>query len=289
MLSVLIVNWNTRDYLRACLFSLRRACAGLEHEIIVVDNASSDSSATMVQSEFPEVVLIANDRNYGYATGNNQAYERARGEFVWLLNPDTEILDDAPQQLIAFMEQHAGCGAVASALIDARSHRPQRSCRTFPTPGALWAEALGLARRFPRSRRFGFYRMGWWSYGDTRPVEQPQASSLLLRRAAIERCGELFDPQFPIFFNDVDLCWRLRTAGWTVWYLATARVRHWGGASTSQAGPSMIRESHHSLLRFYRKHYRAVLPPAVYGATVALVWLSGLWRERRATQQRASG
>ncbi len=124
--------------------------------------------------------------------------------------------------------------------------------------------------------------MGWWNYADTRPVEQPQASSLLLRRAAVERCGGLFDPQFPIFFNDVDLCRRLHAAGWTVWYLAQARVRHWGGASTSQAGPAMIRESHRSLRRFYHKHYRAVLSPAVYGATVALVWLSGAWRERRA-------
>lgn len=285
MLSALIVNWNTRDYLRACLFSLRRACAGLEHEVIVVDNASRDGSAAMVRAEFPAVALIANAQNRGYAAGNNQAHARACGDFLWLLNPDTEVLDDAPRQLLGFLKQNSRCGAVASALIDARSGRPQPSCRTFPTPGALWAEALGLARRFPRSRRFGFYRMGWWNYRDTRPVEQPQASSLLLRRAALEQAGGLFDEQFPIFFNDVDLCWRLRAARWPVWYLSQARVRHWGGAGTRQAGPMMIRESHRSLLRFYEKHYRATLSPSVYFATLALMQASGVWREQRARRR----
>lgn len=275
MISILIINWNTRDLLRTCLFSLRATCADLEHEIIVVDNDSGDDSAAMVAREFPEVNLVAQKCNLGFAAGNNRAFELARGEWIWLLNPDTEVLDDAPRRLIEFLERHPRAGAVASALIDARNGEIQRSCRTFPTPAALWAQALGLARAFPRSRRFGFYKMGWWSMRDTREIDQPMASSLLLRRAAIEAAGGLFDEDFPIFFNDVDLCWRLKAAGWQIWFFPSARVRHWGGAATSQIKPAMIRESHCSLRRFYQKHFRPLLHPYLFFITAAMFECAG--------------
>jgi GT2 family glycosyltransferase len=278
MLSILIVNWNTCEYLRACLASLRAACAEIEHEIIVVDNASSDGSVAMVSTHFPEVRLVASTENLGFAAGNNRAYEYSNGEWVWLLNPDTEVFKDAPEQMIEFLQADARHGAVAAALIDARTQQPQYSCRTFPTPAALWVEALGLARKFPHSRRFGFYRMGWWNYRSTRQVEQPMASSFLLRRQAIEDSGGLFDEQFPIYFNDVDLCWRLRRNGWQVWYLPTARVLHHGGAGTSQRKAAMIAESHRALELFYRKHYRALLSPLVYRVTLALIRISGIVR-----------
>lgn len=275
MISIMIVNWNTRDMLRACLFSIRERCAGLQHEVIVVDNASDDGSAAMVAGDFPEVVLLAEKTNLGFAAGNNRAYEAARGEWIWLLNPDTEVLDGAPEQLIAFLEEHPRAGAVASALIDARDGSIQRSCRTFPTPAALWAQALGLARAFPRSKRFGFYKMGWWNYQTTREVDQPMASSFLLRHAAIEAAGGLFDEQFPIFFNDVDLCWRLKKAGYEIWFLPTAKVKHWGGAATGQIRAPMIRESHRSMRRYYEKWYRGVVSPLVYWPTVAMFELAG--------------
>lgn len=282
MLSILIVNWNTRDLLRACLLSLRHHCAQVEHEVIVVDNASHDGSAQMVEAEFPEVVLLAEATNLGYAAGNNRAYEKSRGEWIWLLNPDTEVFEYSAQELIHFLQQHPQCGAVASALIDAQDGKPQSSCRTFPSPAALWCEALGLARRFPRSRRFGFYRMGWWNYQSVREVEQPMASSLMLRRQAIETSGGLFDEQFPIFFNDVDLCWRLKQNNWQIWYWPQAQVRHHGGASTRQVRPEMIAESHRSLLAFYQKHYRGHISPLLYFSTVALMQLSGAFRVARA-------
>lgn len=283
MLSILIVNWNTRDYLRACLASLETACAGVPHEIIVVDNASHDGSAQMVSNLFPEVRLFALPENLGFAAGNNFAFERSRGDWVWLLNPDTEVLGDAPQTMMAFLQAHPKVGAVASALIDAQTRQPQRSCRTFPTPAALWAEASGLAKFYPRSRRFGFYRMGWWRYHDARPVEQPMASSFMMRREAIEEIydpgiGGLFDEEFPIFFNDVDLCWRLWRKNWPIWYLPQARVLHAGGASTRQVKPEMIAESHRSLKWFYQKHYRGVLSPWSYRGTQLLMELAGAAR-----------
>ncbi len=286
MLSILIVNWNTRDLLRACLLSLRDTCHEIEHETIVVDNASHDGSADMVRAEFPDVTLLANGDNRGYAASNNQAYAQARGEWIWLLNPDTEVLPGAPQSMGRFLQEHPRCGAVASMLVDAHTRKPQRSCRTFPTPAALWVEALGLARRFPRSRRFGFYRMGWWNYADARAVEQPMASSLMLRRHAVDEAGGLFDEQFPIFFNDVDLAWRLHVAGWPIWYLPEAKVLHHGGASTRQVRAAMIRESHRSLKLFYEKHWRASTNPVVFAATMLMMQLAGAMRAALAERRR---
>ena len=277
MISILIVNWNTRELLRACLQSLDSLTiqdGKIETiEIIVVDCDSSDDSAAMVAREFPGVRLIASDRNLGFAAGNNRAYEVARGEWIWLLNPDTEVGAVSALALLERLQSDPRVGAVASALVDARDGYIQRSCRTFPTPAALWAQALGLAALFPRSKRFGFYKMGWWNYGDARTVEQPMASSLMLRRAAIEESGGLFDPQFPIFFNDVDLCLRLWQSGWQIWFEPRSRVKHWGGASTSQTKPAMIARSHQSLRRFYAKHYSSHVATPLYFATV---WMSEL-------------
>lgn len=285
LLSILIVNWNTRDYLRACLRSIRENCAHVPHEIIVVDNASHDGSAPMVREEFAEVHCLASSTNLGFAAGNNLAYRHARGGWIWLLNPDTEVFGGAAESLRTWLAEHPACGAAASALIDAHDGSTQRSCRTFPTPAALWAEASGLASRYPRSRRFGFYRMGWWRYHDSRPVEQPQASSLMLRRAAIEACGGLFDEAFPIFFNDVDLCRRLWQNKWTVWFRRDAEVKHWGGAATQQARPEMIETSHRSLFRYYQKWFRGSLSPPLYFATIVLIETSRWWRVQRAQQR----
>lgn len=286
MISVLVVNWNTREYLRACLRSLEATLRHTPHEVIVVDNSSHDGSAEVMRTEFPWARLIANSENRGYAAANNQAYAVAQGELIWLLNPDTEVWDADLLRLREFLCAGSRRGAVASMLVDAVTERPQQSCRTFPTPAALWVEALGLAKQFPRSRRFGFYRMGWWNYRSTRQVQQPMTSSLLLRREAIEEAGGLFDEQFPIYFNDVDLCWRLHEKCWEIWYLAESHVLHHGGASTSQVKPAMIAASHQGLRRFYAKHYRRRINLLLYAFTMLLVTIAGKWRAYRAARRK---
>lgn len=289
LLSIIIVNWNTRDLLRACLRSLEEACADVAHEVIVVDNASTDGSAAMVAAEFPQVRLVANAENVGYAKGNNQGIELARGEWLWLLNPDTEVLPNTAETLLRFMQEHPDCGALGCKLLNPPSEttdrRPltahQYSCRTFPTPDVIIMEALGLSRLFPRHRWFGKYRMTWWDYDDVREVDQPMASSLLIRREVIEQVGGM-DEAFPIFFNDVDLCYRIKQAGWKICFTPDAQVTHHGGASTRQAKRQMIRESHQSLLRFYEKHYRGKISPLVYALVKLIVIVAGRWREMTA-------
>lgn len=283
--SVLIVNWNTRELLRACLHSLQTHMVGLQHEIIVVDNASPDGSAALVATQFPHVKLLALDANAGFAAGNNLAYGLSSGDKIWLLNPDTEVLPGAPAHLIQFLDQHPRVGAVASALQDARDGSTQRSCRTFPSPAALWTEASGLAAAFSRSKRFGFYKMGWWNYREARAVAQPMASSLMVRRNTVEAVGGLFDEQFPIFFNDVDLCQRIWDAGQEIWFTPEARVLHWGGAATGQRKVAMIEESHRSLRAYYKKHYRGKLHPVLYHATLLMMSAAGRFRVWRAASR----
>jgi len=272
-LSICIVNWNTRDYLRGCLRSIAATAGDLAHEVIVVDNASADGSGGMVREEFPGVTLIANEENLKYARGNNQALEAAQGELKLLLNPDVVVLEGALQELIAAAGRHPRAGAVAPKLVNPDGSR-QLSCRSFPDPEVILYETLGLSRLFSRSRRLGKYRMSWWGYDEERTVDQPMASALLLRSAALAEVG-LFDEGFPIFFNDVDLCRRIWDAGWEVWFTPRARMIHHGGAGTRQVRPQMVAESHRSLLRYYEKHYRGRANPLAYHGARALIRIAG--------------
>ena len=269
-LDVCIVSWKTRDLLRACLGSVvgRAEVA----RIIVVDNASGDGTAEMVRGEFPTVELIANSENVGFSAGNNQAIRAGQAPFVLLLNADTELKEGALAALLAVFEQEERVGGVAAQLL-LPDGSVQRSCRSFPEPAAVLLDALGLSRLFPRSERFGCYRMTYWDHDSRREVEQPMASALAMRRAAFDEVG-LFDEGFPLYFNDVDLCYRLREAGWRIVFEPRAKVLHHHGQSTWQVRPTAVLESHRSLIRFYRKHYRGRVGWPGYWAVVALAGLT---------------
>lgn len=269
-MSVCIVNWRTREPLRNCLESLASNTEGLALQIIVVDNASGDGSAEMVASDYPHIELIANDENAGYAAANNQALRISRAPYKLLLNPDIIVRPGALRALLQFAHEHPSAAAVAPRLVYPDG-RLQHSCRSFPTPDIIFWELLGLSRIAPRSPIFGKYRMSWWDYDEVRQVDQPMASALLLNGDALEQVG-LFDETFPIFFNDVDLGYRLKQAGWQIWFTPAAQMIHEHGASTSQVRRRMIIESHRSFRRFYRKHYRGKMNLVWYGlAMVALV------------------
>jgi len=275
-LSVCIVNWNTRELLDRCLVSIRETAADLAVEVIVVDNASADGSVAMLRERHADVTVICNEQNVGYAAANNQALGVARAPFALLLNPDIIVQPGAMQQLLRFADEHPRAAAVAPRLVHPDG-RLQHSCRTFPTPDVVIYEALGLSRLFPRSKIFGKWRMTWWGYDQARPVEQPMASALLLRRAALQEVG-MFDEQFRIFFNDVDLCKRLWEAGWEVWYDPSAVMVHYGGAATSQVRREMIAESHRSFMQFYRKHYRGKVNALGYWAVMVILRLGAMLR-----------
>lgn len=250
MLSILVVNWNTRDLLDRCLASLQSHPPASPFEVIVVDNNSSDGSAAMVASEHDWVRLIASETNLGYAEGNNRAFENASGEYLLTLNPDTQIGPGALDTCLEVMADNPSYGVLGCKLVGTDG-RTQRSVRGFPTFWGMFAMFVGLDRLNPS------YSLPNFDYEKEQPAPQPMGTFLLFRREALELVGDPkrpFDPQFPIFFNEVDLLKRLLDAGWPCLYTPRVSILHHGGESTKQVRKSMIWESHRSAVRYFRKH-----------------------------------
>lgn len=277
MLSVLIVNWNSREELRNCLDSLRLFPPTQKHEIIVVDNQSTDGSAELVASSFPEVHLLQAGKNLGYAAGNNLAFSVATGEWLLTLNPDTVVPKGAIDHAIKTLSEIPQAGALGAQLVG-MDEKTQASVRGFPTLLGILGNILRLDYLVPNSK-LGSYRLLRFDYGKSQWAPQPMGTFLLFRRAALTAIGSPltpFDESFPIFFNEVDLLKRLDRAGWKCWYSADVEIKHLGGASTKQVRRSMIWESHRSLMRYLRKHENSFVLPLVQ----VLVWLGALVRAR---------
>jgi len=269
-LSVVIVNWNTTPLLGECLRSLAAHPPAVEHEVIVVDNASADFGKDAFREEFADVTLIANAGNAGYARGCNQGIEASTGDYILLLNPDTRVRADALDALIEIMDRRKDAAAAGAKLV-----RPdgtvERSVRSFPYPAAVAFDFLGLSRILAQSRTLGRYRMMWFSYTEEAEVDQPMGSCLILRRKVIDEIG-LMDEAFPIFFNEVDWLYRARQAGYKAYFSPAAVVVHHGAASTSHVDRrKMISESHDSLIRFYAKHFRRGIVAPVYYLVIACI------------------
>lgn len=274
IVSFVIVNWNATPFLRECLNSIRENVA-LPFEVVVIDNASSDTTPEQLEElvgAAPNAKLIANKSNIGYAAANNIGVALSSSPFVMLLNPDVQIHRGCVERLVEFMIEHEDVFAVAPRLLYPNG-RTQPTCRSFPTPLALLYASLGLDRLMPHSKLFGRYRMTWWGHDDVRQVDQPMASALLVRRDAFVKLGG-FDESFPIFFNDVDICYRAYARGFKIYFLPDATSVHYHGASTRHLGERLIIESHISLLRFYSKHYRTAINILPYSFIRGVIMLA---------------
>jgi GT2 family glycosyltransferase len=239
-LSILVVSWNTRDLLRRCLRSALDHLAGLTTEIIVVDNASSDGSAAMVEREMgtdTRVHLIANASNAGFARANNQAFAVSRGSFLAIVNSDIAFTGPAIPAMVEHLRRHPEAGIVSCDLrgVDGL---PQHYHRAFPTLPIVFFSWTHLGRRIDQRVLGGRVRRRYLLVDQPRngvqQVEQAAAACLLLRRDTVARIGGLFDERFPIYFNDVDLSRRVRNAGLEVHVLFDHPVLHYGGASLDQ-------------------------------------------------------
>jgi len=253
-LSIIVVSWNTQALLRACLRKLHAELADLDCEVFVVDNNSADGSAAIVADEFPWVKLTANDSNRGFAAANNQALSNATGNYVLLLNPDTEVHPGSLATLMRFLDEHPKAGVVAPQLLNTDGS-VQDSCRQFPTFLGMSYELLGLSRLFPNVVRFRQYKMLDWNHNDERQVDQPEGACLMVRRAVIEEVG-ILDEGYFMLFEEVDWCYRIKKAGWEIWFTPAAKVLHHYGQSIKQVKAKMILSSHRGLYRFWHKHYR---------------------------------
>jgi len=251
--SVVIVNYNTRDMLRDCLLSIREHSGPVRLETIVVDNASADGSVQMVRSDFPEVAVIANDDNVGFAPANNQGMRIARGRYILLLNSDTLVMDDAIAKTAAFADKRPDAAVVGCRILNPDSSL-QPSCFMFPCMLNLVLMVTHSYRIFPRSRFFGRERMSWWDRNDERAVEVVTGCFMLVRREAMLQVG-MMDGSFFFYGEEADWCRRFSKAGWKLLFTPSARITHLEGASAKRLRWKSDALQTRAVLRLFRKHY----------------------------------
>jgi len=251
--SVVIVNWNTRGYLRDCLMSIRRYPAELDCEVIVVDNNSSDGSADMVATDFPEVTLIRADANLGFARANNLAMSRARGDWLALVNSDALVHAGCLQRLCDYLSRHPDV-ALVGPRVTGGDGRLQRTCRHLPGVWNTLCRTLALDRVLPESRYFGGYEMPSRDHETEFDAEVLSGCFCIARRQAVEQVGGL-DEQFFFYGEDIDWCKRFADAGWRKVFVPSATATHFGGGSTANAPLRYSIEILRATLKYWRKHH----------------------------------
>lgn len=272
-LGIVILNWNTRDLLRECLRSVYASRGPLVFEVCVVDNASADSSAEMVRTEFPHARVIENAENIGYPAGNNvglRAFGFAsplsitngdgegpggRCRYALLLNPDTVLPATALADMLAYMDAHPQCGAAGPKLVLPTGQLDLACRRSFPTPEVSFYRMTGLSQIFPRSRLFGRYNLTYLSPDVETELDAVVGAFMLVRGAAIAQAG-LMDEHFFMYGEDLDWCFALKQHGWQVRYNPAVTVLHVKRAASRQSSRAQV-AFHEAMLYFYHKHYAA--------------------------------
>ncbi len=247
-----IVNWNTRELLRSCINSIRVHAAHVPHEIFVTDNASQDGSQEMLASCFPDIKVVANQINLGFAKAHAQLINLSRGRYHVLVNSDVHLHEGAIDCIQKRMDTETDI-AVLGCQIVGPDGAVQPSCRRFPSLGSQFIQASGINRLLPRSRFWNAYLMGDFDHKSSRDVDQVMGSLFVIRREACEEVGFL-DTDFFMYYEEVDFCWRCKKAGWRVFFEAQASIWHEGGGSSNQVKTLTIRRTVRSMRHYFRKN-----------------------------------
>ena len=252
-LSVIIVNYNVRYYLSQCLDSVKRATQGIEAELIVVDNHSIDHSVSAIRRNHPEVTLIENMHNVGFARANNIGIRQSTGEYVLLLNPDTIVGEDTLNEVITFMDAHPDSGALGVRMLNADGTKAMESRRGIPSPRTSFGKMSGLGKHFPQKRQLGKYYMSYLPWDSEQEIEIVSGAFCLLRRKALNEIG-LLDEQFFMYGEDIDLSYRLLKGGYHNWY-HPATILHYKGESTQKSSFRYVHVFYQAMHIFFKKHY----------------------------------
>jgi N-acetylglucosaminyl-diphospho-decaprenol L-rhamnosyltransferase len=291
-LSIVVLNWNVRDLLDRCLASLRSDHGALE--IIVVDNASRDDSVAMVRAKYPQVTLIANAENRGFTGGNNQGIEAAHGRYVMVLNPDTEVLGDALDRLVAYLDGHPDVGAIGPQLLNP-DRSIQSSRRRFPTLSTAFFESTWLQGIAPR-RVLTHYYMDDVPATTTHEVDWLNGACTVFRREVLERVGVYDAQNYFMYSEELDLCRRVKEAGWKIVYLPEAQVVHYVGQSSDQAAAARHIYFQTSKVHYFRKWHGACVADLLrafllsqYAWQIGLESVKGLLGSKRELRKQRVG
>ncbi|RPI01270.1 MAG: glycosyltransferase, partial [Ignavibacteriae bacterium] len=254
--SVIIVNYNVRDFLSQSLLSIQKALKGIRSEIFVVDNASDDGSAQMVRHRFPNIHLIANTDNLGFAKANNIGLRKARGQYILLINPDTIVQEDTIRVMVEFLNSHPEAGLAGCKILNPDGSFQPACRRSFPTPWVAFTRIFGLSKLFPHSKLFGKYNLTYLNTEETYPVDAVSGSFMMVRKETFENIGGL-DESYFMYGEDIDWCFRIREAGWRVYYVHSTQIIHYKGESTRRSSLDEIHTFYEAMRLFVEKHFRS--------------------------------
>ncbi len=257
-LSVIIVSYNVRDFLKCSLESVRKATRNLDLEVFVVDNDSKDDSVEMVRTHFPDVHLMDTGENLGFAKANNLALKEADGRYLMILNPDCVLPEDSLETLVQFMDDHPDVGAAGPKLLNRDGSFQVASKRGFPTPWASFCKLSGLSTLFPRSRVFNQYELGWLDPDETHEIDVLCGAAMIVRREAYEKVGGLSEEYF-MFGEDIDWSYTIQSAGWKIYYVAETSIIHYKGESTRRSNTDREYHFYNAMRIFAKKHFRSGL------------------------------
>lgn len=264
-LSIIIVNYNTKQLTLNCLKSVYESVTNYSYEVILIDNASRDDSVSVIQEQFPQVRLIPNTENLGFAKANNQGMRIAEGRYVLLLNSDTVIEPDTLGIMIRFMDDDPTVGASGCKVLLPDGSLDKACRRGFPTPLATLFYVSKLSKLFPKNPKINAYHREDLDPNESYPIDCLVGAFMMVRREAIEQVG-LLDENFFMYFEDTDWCYRLKEAGWTNYYYPKTTILHYKRASSRNKPMWITYEFHRAMTLFYNKHYRSKYP----------IWVTGL-------------
>lgn len=249
MISIIIVSWNTASFLENCLASILANPPTSPFEKWVIDNASTDDSPRMVREKFPQVHLVENRENVGFARANNQAIQRCTGKYILLLNPDTLVASGALQALVDFLDKHPEAGAAGARIL-----KPDGSLQISSHPRPTLSREFWRLFHLDVLSPYAMYPPTKWETTQPQDVDVLAGSCLLLRKEVLDQVGFL-DEDYFIYSEEIDLCYRIQRAGWRLYWIPQAEVVHFGGQSTQQVPTEMFLNLYHSNIKYFRKHY----------------------------------
>lgn len=252
-LSVIIVSYKVKFYLEQCLLAVKKATAGIESEIYVVDNHSNDGSVEFIAERFPDINLISSNHNNGFSHANNIAIRQCSGEYVLLLNPDTIVGERSIKEVLKFMDAHPKAGGVGVKMLNADGSCAKESRRGVPTVATSFYKMTGLCACYPHSQRFAHYYMGHLPWDKSAQIEIISGAFCMLRHSALDKIG-LLDEDFFMYGEDVDLSYRLLKGGYENWYVPV-EILHYKGESAHKSSFRYVHVFYNAMLMFFRKHY----------------------------------
>ncbi|MEO5945930.1 MAG: glycosyltransferase [Chitinophagaceae bacterium] len=253
-LSVIIVNYNVKLFLEQCLCSVQKAILGMDAEIIVIDNNSSDNSIDYLTPKFPAVNFIANKENTGFAKACNQGLLQSKGNYILFLNPDTIVPEDCFTKCISFFETNKDVGAIGIRMLDGSGIFLKESKRSFPSPSTSLYKLFGLAKMFPHSKVFSRYHLGHLNENENNEVDVLAGAFMMIKKEVLDKTGG-FDETFFMYGEDVDLSYRIQKAGYKNYYFADSSIIHFKGESTRKGSMNYVRMFYNAMSIFVRKHY----------------------------------